>query len=44
MFGFDFFFNRRFLDSLERDVACALEDWNALLFICFPDDFAAVGG
>ena len=36
MFGFDFFFNRRFLDSLERDVACALEDWNALLFICFP--------
>jgi len=44
MFGFDFFFNRRFLDSLERDVACALEDWNALLFICFPDDFAAAGG
>ena len=33
---FWFFFNRRFLDSLERDVACALEDWNALLFICFP--------
>ena len=21
---------------LSRDVACALEDWNALLFICFP--------
>jgi len=43
MFGFDF---SSIADSwiLSRDVACALEDWNALLFICFPDDFAAVGG